>query len=120
MFNLDEQQGRFNPYPVDPGGGDINPISPGGQCLAPGSPFLDGDLPPTPPDPRLATDPDDPDSDDDGLTDGEELLELQTDPNDADTDNDCLTDNQEHVGINLVVDEDGQGCPAVVAAAARA
>ena len=59
-----------------------------------------------------------PDSDDDMAHYGEELLELETDPNDADTDNDCLTDNEEHVGINPVVDEDGQGRPAVAVAAA--
>ena len=41
------------------------------------------------------TDPDDADSDDDGLEDGEEVLTLGTDPNDADSDDDGLSDGAE-------------------------
>ncbi len=43
---------------------------------------------------RLGTDPDDPDSDDDGLTDGEEV-ELGTNPLDPDTDGDGVSDGDE-------------------------
>ncbi|WP_338685143.1 hypothetical protein [Haloferula helveola] len=41
------------------------------------------------------TDPSDPDSDDDNLTDGEEINTHGTDPNDADTDGDTLSDGDE-------------------------
>jgi subtilisin-like proprotein convertase family protein len=41
------------------------------------------------------TDPLDPDSDDDGLTDGEEVLDWGTDPNSADSDLDGLSDGDE-------------------------
>jgi hypothetical protein len=41
------------------------------------------------------TDPNNPDSDGDGLTDGEEAYVFFTDPTDTDTDNDTLTDCQE-------------------------
>lgn len=41
------------------------------------------------------TDPNDSDSDDDGLEDGDEINTHQTDPNDSDTDNDTLTDGAE-------------------------
>ena len=41
------------------------------------------------------TDPYDPDSDDDGLTDGEEINTHNTDPNDSDSDDDGLTDGAE-------------------------
>lgn len=43
----------------------------------------------------LGTNPDDPDTDDDGLTDGQEVLTYGTDPLDTDTDDDDLTDGQE-------------------------
>jgi hypothetical protein len=43
----------------------------------------------------LGTDPNDPDSDDDGLQDGPEVETHGTDPLDADTDNDGLTDGDE-------------------------
>jgi len=43
----------------------------------------------------LGTDPDDPDTDDDGLTDGDEVLVYGTDPLDPDTDDDGLTDGEE-------------------------
>ena len=43
----------------------------------------------------LGTDPLDPDSDDDGLLDGEEVLEHQTDPLDPDSDQDGLADGAE-------------------------
>jgi hypothetical protein len=43
----------------------------------------------------LGTDPDDADTDDDGLTDGEEVLVYFTDPLDPDTDDDDLTDGEE-------------------------
>jgi len=42
-----------------------------------------------------ATDPDDPDSDDDGLLDGGEVLTYGTDPHNPDTDSDGLTDGLE-------------------------
>jgi uncharacterized protein (TIGR03382 family) len=42
-----------------------------------------------------ATDPLDPDSDDDGLSDGEEILEHGTDPLDADTDDGGVSDGVE-------------------------
>jgi ELWxxDGT repeat protein len=44
------------------------------------------------------TDPDDADSDDDGLSDGAEVLTHGTDPLDADTDGDGYTDGEEIVG----------------------
>jgi hypothetical protein len=43
----------------------------------------------------FGTDPLDPDTDDDGLSDGEEVLTYGTDPLDADTDDDGLTDGEE-------------------------
>ncbi|HEX5616077.1 MAG TPA: hypothetical protein VFZ83_13065 [Acidimicrobiia bacterium] len=43
----------------------------------------------------LGTDPDDADTDDDGLSDGDEVLVYGTDPLDADTDDDGLTDGEE-------------------------
>jgi len=43
----------------------------------------------------LGTDPDDPDSDDDTLLDGEEIYTWDTDPLDADSDDDGLTDAEE-------------------------
>ncbi len=58
---------------------------------------------------RVPTDSANPDSDGDGLGRSGDASSSD-EPNDADTDNDCLTDNQEHIGINLVVDEDGQSC----------
>ncbi len=41
------------------------------------------------------TDPNEPDSDDDGLSDGEEVLEFDTDPNDPDTDDGGVPDGEE-------------------------
>ena len=41
------------------------------------------------------TDPDDPDTDDDGLSDGDEVNTHSTDPNDADSDGDGLSDGEE-------------------------
>ena len=41
------------------------------------------------------TDPNDADSDDDGLSDGNEVTTYLTDPNDADSDNDGFTDGEE-------------------------
>ncbi|HEX5615086.1 MAG TPA: hypothetical protein VFZ83_08005, partial [Acidimicrobiia bacterium] len=43
----------------------------------------------------LGTDPDDADTDDDGLSDGDEVLVYGTDPLDADTDDDGLSDGDE-------------------------
>lgn len=108
VTNLDEVQGVANPYPEPTDGGDVDPLDPAGQCL---SPEPATDLPPTADGSGAPTDPDDPDSDDDGLGDGKELTELQTDPNDADTDNDCVSDGDEDGGFPLVLDLDGQGCP---------
>ena len=50
----------------------------------------------------LGTDPNDPDTDGDGLLDGEEVNTYKTDPLDADTDGDTLTDGREvlKVGSN--------------------
>jgi Bacterial TSP3 repeat len=61
----------------------------------------------------LGTDPDDPDTDNDGLTDGDEVLVYGTDPLDPDTDNDDLTDGDEvnvHDTDPLNPDTDGDGC----------
>lgn len=44
---------------------------------------------------EYGTDPDDPDSDDDALSDGEEVKEHQTDPTDPDSDDDGLDDGEE-------------------------
>ncbi len=44
---------------------------------------------------RIGTDPLDPDTDDDGLTDGEEVRKYKTDPLNPDTDGDELKDGQE-------------------------
>jgi hypothetical protein len=46
----------------------------------------------------LGTDSNDPDSDDDGLTDGEEVDTYSTDPNDADSDDDGFSDGEEILG----------------------
>lgn len=43
----------------------------------------------------LGTDPNDPDTDDDGIQDGDEINLYGTDPTDADSDNDDLTDGDE-------------------------
>ncbi|MCB0974708.1 MAG: DUF11 domain-containing protein [Actinobacteria bacterium] len=48
----------------------------------------------------LGTDPTDPDTDDDGLTDGAEVLEHSTNPLDFDTDNDGLSDGEEVTGTD--------------------
>jgi len=48
----------------------------------------------------LGTDPNDPDTDDDGLTDGEEVLVVGTDPLDPDSDNDDLLDGEEVAGAD--------------------
>ena len=47
------------------------------------------------------TDPNDSDSDNDSLTDGEELNVYATDPNDPHSDADTLTDGQEVLGLNV-------------------
>ncbi len=60
----------------------------------------------------LGTDPLDPDTDDDGLTDGEEVNTYGTDPLDADTDDDGLTDPGEintHATDPLDPDTDDDG-----------
>ncbi len=50
---------------------------------------------------HTGTDPQDPDSDDDGLDDGEEVLTHGTDPNKSDSDNDNFSDGEElAVGTN--------------------
>ncbi len=61
----------------------------------------------------LGTDPDNPDTDGDGLTDGQEVLTYGTDPLDADTDDDGLTDGQEVLVYGtdpLNPDTDGDNC----------
>ena len=58
----------------------------------------------------LGTDPNNPDTDGDGLKDGEEVRIYKTDPLDADTDNDTLTDGEEvnqYKTDPLNVDTDG-------------
>ena len=106
--NLDEIQGFRNPYPEPTDGGDVDPLDPDGQCL---SPAVAGELPPTADGPGAPTDPNNPDSDDDGMSDGREMDELRTDANDADTDNDCVSDGDEIDGFPLVLDLDAMGCP---------
>jgi hypothetical protein len=59
------------------------------------------------------TDPDDPDSDDDGLTDGQEVVTYGTNKVDPDTDGDGLLDGAEvntHGTDPLIVDTDGDHC----------
>ncbi len=61
---------------------------------------------------REGTDPLDPDSDGDGLDDGEEINDYGTDPFEVDTDGDGLTDGEEvndHGSDPLVADSDGDG-----------
>ncbi len=61
---------------------------------------------------KIGTDPNNPDTDGDGLLDGEEFLTYKTDPLKADTDGDGLTDGEEikSTGTNpLVADTDGDG-----------
>lgn len=60
---------------------------------------------------EAGTDPNDPDSDDDGLMDGTEVHEAGTDPLDDDTDDDGLTDGSEDGNHNGTVDE-GETSPA--------
>ena len=59
----------------------------------------------------LGTDPNDPDSDDDGIGDGEETLTYGTDPKDSDSDDDGLSDSAElYFGTDAKdVDTDGDG-----------
>lgn len=60
------------------------------------------------------TDPNNPDSDGDGLLDGREVLELGTDPNNDDSDGDRLLDGEEvdRYGTNpRLADSDGDGEP---------
>jgi hypothetical protein len=60
----------------------------------------------------LGTDPLDPDSDDDGLGDGVEVVDLGTDPLEPDSDGDGLTDGKEanfHATKPLDPDTDGDG-----------
>ena len=60
----------------------------------------------------LGSDPNDDDSDDDGLTDGVEIDELGTDPNSADTDGDGLPDGYEAAnGLDPVGTDDGRQDP---------
>jgi len=57
------------------------------------------------------TDPNDPDTDDDGLSDGDELLNYGTNPLQADSDNDQLSDGAEIAGGTnpLLADTDNDG-----------
>ncbi len=62
----------------------------------------------------LGTDPTNPDSDQDGLVDGEEVFIFQTDPLSQDTDGDQLLDSEEVFGTNtdpLNPDTDQDGLP---------
>lgn len=61
---------------------------------------------------QLGTDPNNPDTDTDGLSDGDEVNVYKTDPLNADTDGDTLTDGEEvlsHGTDPLKVDTDGDG-----------
>ncbi len=61
---------------------------------------------------KYQTDPLNPDTDGDGLTDGDEVLKYRTDPLKADTDGDGLTDGDEVLRYHtdpLKVDTDGDG-----------
>ncbi len=61
---------------------------------------------------KIGTDPMNPDTDGDGLTDGQEFLTYKTDPLKADTDGDSLSDGEEvlkHKTDPLKVDTDGDG-----------
>lgn len=71
----------------------------------------DGDLLTNDQELNAGTDPNNPDTDGDGLTDGEELRTHGTDPNDFDTDDDELTDGEEiEMGTNpTIADTDGDG-----------
>jgi serine/threonine protein kinase/predicted component of type VI protein secretion system len=62
---------------------------------------------------KLGTDPNNPDTDGDGLTDREEVQVWQTNPLNRDTDGDTLTDGDEvRLGLNpLNRDTDGDGIP---------
>ena len=75
---------------------------------------LDGDDDGIPDDDEidLGTDPLDPDTDGDGIDDGEELFDLGTDPTDSDTDGDGLDDGDEvaiHQTNPIEADTDGDG-----------
>ena len=61
----------------------------------------DGDGLPDQQEGPIGTDPHDPDTDDDGLGDGQEVHTTGTDPLDPDTDNDGLTDGQEVNGVKI-------------------
>jgi outer membrane protein OmpA-like peptidoglycan-associated protein len=61
---------------------------------------------------KIGTDPKNPDTDGDGLNDGEEYLTLKTDPLKVDTDGDGLSDFEEVKTTNtnpLITDTDGDG-----------
>jgi outer membrane protein OmpA-like peptidoglycan-associated protein len=61
---------------------------------------------------KLGTDPNNPDTDGDGLTDGEEVMKYKTDPLKADTDGDGLGDGEEVMNYKtnpLKADTDGDG-----------
>ena len=63
---------------------------------------------------RIGTDPNNPDSDADGINDANEVLRTRTEPLSRDTDRDGLTDYQETdvYGTNpLRVDSDADGTP---------
>lgn len=77
-----------------------------------GKPDRDGDGLPDDEENRWGTDPDDPDTDKDGLLDGEEVYIYKTDPLNPDTDYDGLTDGAEvqmYRTNPLVRDTDGGG-----------
>jgi hypothetical protein len=88
----------------------MDPLDPSDDAPVDGDP--DGDGLPTSVELGLGTDPNDPDSDDDGLTDGAEVQTYGTDPLDADTDRDGLSDGDEvlvHHTDPLDPDTDGGG-----------
>ncbi|HSW55746.1 MAG TPA: OmpA family protein [Ignavibacteriaceae bacterium] len=61
---------------------------------------------------KLGTDPKNPDTDGDGLSDGDEVFDYKTDPLKADTDGDGLSDYDEIMKYNtdpLIADSDGDG-----------
>jgi len=90
-----------NDFDTDDGGvGDGVEVSQGTDPLdpsddVPSSTDSDGDGLTDDEEDAIGTDPLDPDTDDDGLTDGEEVIDIGTDPLNPDTDGDGLSDGRE-------------------------
>jgi hypothetical protein len=80
-------------------GGSTSPADSTSFTVVPDPNDLDGDGLPNGQEGSHGTSPTDPDSDDDGLTDGDEVNVHGTDPTDADTDGDALSDGDEVGGV---------------------